>query len=107
MRSDGRQPKQLRPLTITPGYIKTADGSVLIEFGDTKVICTAKLEERVTQFLRNSGKGWFTAEYDMLHGPSQIRIARGSYRGKVGGRTNALQMLIDRSLPAVADLPSQ
>src|SRR5256886_1127487 len=106
MRSDGRQPKQLRPLTITPGYIKTADGSVLIEFGDTKVICTAKLEERVPSFLRNSGKGWITAEYGMLPGSSQVRIARESSRGKVGGRTHEIQRLIGRSLRAVADLPS-
>src|SRR5437899_3525667 len=106
MRSDGRQPKQLRPLTITPGYIKTADGSVLIEFGDTKVICTAKLEERVPPFLRNSGKGWITAEYGMLPGSSQVRIARESSRGKVGGRTHEIQRLIGRSLRAVADLPS-
>src|SRR5207237_8484327 len=105
MRSDGRQPKQLRPLTITPGYIKTADGSVLIEFGDTKVICTAKLEERVPPFLRNSGKGWITAEYGMLPGSSQVRIARESSRGKVGGRTHEIQRLIGRSLRAVADLP--
>ena len=61
MRSDGRKPNQLRALTITPTYIKTADGSVLIEMGDTRVICTAKLEERVPPFLRNSGKGWITA----------------------------------------------
>src|SRR5947207_1476917 len=105
MRSDGRQPKQLRSLTITPGYIKTADGSVLIEFGDTKVICTAKLEERVPPFLRNSGKGWITAEYGMLPGSSQVRIARESSRGKVGGRTHEIQRLIGRSLRAVADLP--
>ena len=66
MRNDGRKANQLRPLLITPSYIKTADGSVLIEMGDTKVICTAKLEERVPPFLRNSGKGWITAEYGML-----------------------------------------
>src|SRR5438105_14454449 len=106
MRSDGRQPKQLRPLTITPGYIKTADGSVLIEVGDTKVLCTAKLEERVPQFLRNSGKGWITAEYGMLPGSSQVRIGRESARGKVGGRTHEIQRLIGRSLRAIADLRS-
>src|SRR6266699_2734257 len=91
MRTDGRKPRQLRPLTITPGYLKTADGSVLIEVGDTKVICTAKLEERVPPFLRNSGKGWITAEYGMLPGSSQVRIARESSRGKVGGRTHEIQ----------------
>ena len=79
---------------------------MLIEFGDTKVICTAKLEERVPPFLRNSGKGWITAEYGMLPGSSQVRIARESSRGKVGGRTHEIQRLIGRSLRAVADLPS-
>jgi len=104
MRSDGRKPKQLRPLKITPSYLKTADGSVLIEVGDTKVICTAKLEERVPQFLRNSGKGWITAEYGMLPGSSEARIGRESARGKIGGRTHEIQRLIGRSLRAVADL---
>ena len=104
MRIDGRKPKQLRPLRITPSYLKTADGSVLIEVGDTKVICTAKLEERVPQFLRNSGKGWITAEYGMLPGSSQARIGRESARGKIGGRTHEIQRLIGRSLRAIADL---
>jgi len=104
MRTDGRKPRQLRPLTITPGYLKTADGSVLIEVGDTKVICTAKLEERVPQFLRNSGKGWITAEYGMLPGSSQVRIGREASRGKVGGRTHEIQRLVGRSLSAIADL---
>jgi ribonuclease PH len=106
MRTDGRKPRQLRPLTITPGYLKTADGSVLIEVGDTKVICTAKLEERVPQFLRNSGKGWITAEYGMLPGSSQVRIGREASRGKIGGRTHEIQRLIGRSLRAIADLRS-
>ena len=106
MRSDGRKPGQLRPLLITPGYLKTADGSVLIEVGDTKVICTAKLEERVPPFLRNSGKGWITAEYGMLPGSSQVRIGRESSRGKIGGRTHEIQRLIGRSLRAIADLKS-
>jgi len=104
MRTDGRKPRQLRSLTITPGYLKTADGSVLIEVGDTKVICTAKLEERVPQFLRNSGKGWITAEYGMLPGSSQVRIGREASRGKVGGRTHEIQRLVGRSLRAIADL---
>lgn len=104
MRSDGRKPKQLRLTKITPNYIKTADGSVLIEMGDTKVICTAKLEERVAPFLRNSGKGWITAEYGMLPGSSQARIGRESSRGKVGGRTHEIQRLIGRSLRAITDL---
>jgi ribonuclease PH len=106
MRSDGRKQNQLRQLAITPSYIKTADGSVLIEMGDTKVICTAKLEERVPPFLRNSGKGWITAEYGMLPGSSQVRIDRESSRGRVGGRTHEIQRLIGRSLRAVADLKS-
>jgi ribonuclease PH len=106
MRTDGRKAKELRPLRITPSYIKTADGSVLIEVGDTRVICTAKLEERVPQFLRNSGKGWITAEYGMLPGSSQVRIGRESARGKVGGRTHEIQRLIGRSLRAIADLRS-
>jgi ribonuclease PH len=106
MRSDGRKAKQLRPVAITPGYIKTADGSALIEAGDTRVICTVKLEERAPQFLRNSGKGWITAEYGMLPGCSQVRIGRESARGKIGGRTHEIQRLIGRSLRAIADLKS-
>jgi ribonuclease PH len=106
MRSDGRKNNELRPLRVTPSYIKTADGSVLIEMGDTRVICTAKLEERVPPFLRNSGKGWITAEYGMLPGSSRERIGRESSRGKVGGRTHEIQRLIGRSLRAVADLNS-
>ena len=104
MRSDGRKPKQLRSIKIAPNYLKTADGSVLIEMGDTKVICTAKLEDRVPPFLRNSGKGWITAEYGMLPGSSQARIGRESSRGKVGGRTHEIQRLIGRSLRAITDL---
>jgi ribonuclease PH len=104
MRSDGRKPRQLRPLTVTPGYLKTADGSVLIEVGDTRVICTAKLEDRAPQFLRNSGKGWITAEYGMLPGSSQVRIGREASRGRIGGRTHEIQRLIGRSLRAIADL---
>jgi ribonuclease PH len=104
MRTDGRGVRQLRPLKIIPSYIKTADGSVLIECGGTRVICTAKLEERVPPFLRNSGKGWITAEYGMLPGSSQQRIGRESSRGKVGGRTHEIQRLIGRSLRAIADL---
>jgi ribonuclease PH len=106
MRADGRKNNELRPLRVTPSYIKTADGSVLIEMGDTRVICTAKLEERVPPFLRNSGKGWITAEYGMLPGSSRERIGRESSRGKVGGRTHEIQRLIGRSLRAVAELNS-
>src|SRR3989337_1760501 len=106
MRSDGRKSKQLRSIKITPNYIKTADGSVLIEMGDTKVICTAKLEDRVPPFLRNSGKGWITAEYGMLPGSSQVRISREAARGRIGGRTHEIQRLIGRSLRTIADLQS-
>lgn len=103
-RVDGRAEDQIRPITITPGFIKNADGSALIEMGDTRVICTAKLEERVPPFLRNSGKGWITAEYGMLPGSSPTRIPRESSRGRVGGRTHEIQRLIGRSLRAVSRL---
>lgn len=106
MRTDGRKERQLRPIAINPSYIKHADGSVLIEVGDTRVICTAKLEDKVPPFLRHSGKGWITAEYGMLPSSSQIRISRESSRGKVGGRTHEIQRLIGRSLRAIADLES-
>jgi ribonuclease PH len=104
MRADGRKELELRPVVITPGYIKHADGSVLIEVGDTRVICTAKLEDKVPPFLRNSGKGWITAEYGMLPSSSQVRIPREASRGKIGGRTYEIQRLIGRSLRAIADL---
>lgn len=104
MRTDGRKEKELRPVAITPSYIKHADGSVLIEVGDTRVICTAKLEDRVPPFLRNSGKGWITAEYGMLPSSSQVRISREAARGRIGGRTHEIQRLIGRSLRAIANL---
>ncbi len=104
MRADGRKERQLRPIVITPSYIKHADGSALIEVGDTRVICTAKLEERVPNFLRNTGKGWITAEYGMLPSSSQVRIPREAARGRIGGRTHEIQRLIGRSLRAVANL---
>ena len=91
-------------MDITPGFIKHADGSALIEMGDTRVICTAKLEDRVPPFLRKSGKGWITAEYGMLPSSSPTRIPREAARGKVGGRTHEIQRLIGRSLRSVADL---
>lgn len=104
MRADGRRERQLRPVVITPGYIKHADGSVLIEVGDTRVICTAKREDKVPPFLRNSGKGWITAEYGMLPSSSQVRISREAARGRIGGRTHEIQRLIGRSLRAIANL---
>ena len=106
MRTDGRKEKELRQVTITPGFIKHADGSALIEVGGTRVICTAKLEDRVPPFLRNSGKGWVTAEDGRLPSSSQSRIPRESARGKVGGRTHEIQRLIGRSLRAVVNLES-
>jgi len=103
-RFDGRKQEEMRRIAITPGFIKNADGSALIEMGDTRVICTAKLEERVPPFLRNSKRGWITAEYGMLPGSSPTRISREASRGKVGGRTHEIQRLIGRSLRAVANL---
>jgi ribonuclease PH len=104
MRADGRKERQLRAVVITTSYIKHADGSVLIEVGDTRVICTAKLEDKVPPFLRNSGKGWVTAEYGMLPSSSQVRISREAARGRIGGRTHEIQRLIGRSLRAITDL---
>ncbi len=104
MRTNGRGDHDLRPIDITPGFIKHADGSALIEVGDTRVICTAKIEDRVPPFLRKSGKGWITAEYGMLPSSSPTRIPREASRGKVGGRTHEIQRLIGRSLRSVADL---
>jgi ribonuclease PH len=87
MRSDNRLPEQLRPSRITPNYLVHAEGSVLVEAGRTKVICTASVEDRVPPFLRNSGKGWVTAEYGMLPRATTTRSQRESTAGKVGGRT--------------------
>lgn len=103
-RIDGRAPSELRPVKVTRGYLKFAEGSVLIEMGDTKVICAATVEERVPPFLIGKGKGWMTAEYAMLPRSSQKRIQRESVAGKVGGRTHEIQRLIGRSLRAVTDL---
>ena len=104
MRADGRKATALRPVTLTPGFIRHADGSVLIEVGDTRVICTATLEDDVPPFLRGTTKGWVTAEYSMLPGSSGSRIPREAARGRVGGRTHEIQRLIGRSLRAVIDL---
>jgi ribonuclease PH len=103
-RTDGRSPSQLRTTTITPGFIPQAEGSVLIEVGRTKVICTASVEERVPPFLRNTGKGWVTAEYGMLPRATNTRTQRESSAGKVGGRTQEIQRLIGRSLRSVTRL---
>jgi ribonuclease PH len=104
MRKDGRQPGKLRNITITRNFIKHAEGSVLIEFGETKVICTASVEESVPPFLRGKGKGWVTAEYSMLPRATHTRSAREAAKGKLGGRTHEIQRLIGRSLRAVVDL---
>lgn len=103
-RSDNRVPDQLRPVTIHADYVSTAEGSVLIEVGNTRVICTASVEETVPAFLRNSGKGWVTAEYGMLPRATLTRTTRESARGRIGGRTHEIQRLIGRSLRAVVDL---
>jgi len=103
-RSDNRTPEQLRPVKITPEYISTAEGSVLIEVGNTRVICTASVEEMVPQFLRNTGKGWISSEYAMLPRATLTRTPREVNRGRQSGRTHEIQRLIGRSLRAVADL---
>src|SRR3954464_15407316 len=106
MRSDNRPANQLRETTLTPNYLPHAEGSVFIEAGRTKVICTASVEERVPPFLRNSGKGWVTAEYGMLPRATNTRMQREATSGKVGGRTQEIQRLIGRSLRAVTNLPA-
>jgi ribonuclease PH len=104
MRANGRAPDALRPVTLTRGYTKHAEGSVLACFGDTKVLCTASVEERVPGFLKGSGKGWVTAEYGMLPRATHTRGDREAARGKQAGRTHEIQRLIGRSLRAVMDL---
>jgi ribonuclease PH len=106
MRSDQRPPNQLRDTTITPNFMMHAEGSVLIEAGRTRVICTASVEDRVPQFLRNTGKGWVTAEYGMLPRATNTRTQREASAGKVGGRTQEIQRLIGRSLRSVTNLPA-
>jgi ribonuclease PH len=103
-RSDNRGAGELRPVTMTPQYLMHPEGSVLIEAGRTRVICTASVEDRVPPFLRNSGKGWVTAEYGMLPRATSTRTTREASSGKVGGRTQEIQRLIGRSLRAVTKL---
>jgi len=103
-RSDGRSAFQLRPTKITPGFVAHAEGSVLIEVGRTRVICTASVEDRVPPFLRNTGKGWVTAEYGMLPRATSTRTQREASAGKVGGRTQEIQRLIGRSLRSVTKM---
>ena len=104
MRPSQRSADALRPIHITRGFTKHAEGSVLIEFGDTRVLCTASVEDKVPGFLRGQAKGWLTAEYGMLPRSTHTRSAREAARGKQSGRTQEIQRLIGRSLRAVVDL---
>jgi ribonuclease PH len=106
MRSDQRPANQLRDTTIIPNYTMHAEGSVLVSAGHTKVICTASVEDRVPGFLRNTGKGWVTAEYGMLPRATSTRMQREASSGKVGGRTQEIQRLIGRSLRSITNLPA-
>ena len=103
-RKDGRQPDELRPVSITRHFLKHAEGSVLIEIGDTRVICSASIEDRVPQHLLNTNTGWVTAEYSMIPRAAQQRNQRESTRGKISGRSHEIQRLIGRSLRTVTDL---
>jgi ribonuclease PH len=103
-RPSGRAPDELRPVRITRGFTRHAEGSVLVEFGDTRVLCTASVEETVPSFLRNTGSGWITAEYGMLPRATHTRSRREAAQGKQGGRTLEIQRLIGRALRAVVDL---
>lgn len=104
MRPSGRNPDELRPVCITRHYTRHAEGSVLVEFGDTKVICTASIEDRAPPFLKGQGKGWVTAEYGMLPRATTTRNPREASRGKQGGRTQEIQRLIGRALRAAVDM---
>jgi ribonuclease PH len=104
MRTDNRLPDQLRPVVITPGFLATAEGSALIKVGNTHVLCAATVEETVPPFLRNSGKGWVTAEYSMLPRATSKRTPREVVKGKLSGRTHEIQRLIGRSMRAVVDM---
>src|ERR1700719_4494435 len=103
-RPPGRAPNELRPVRLEPGFAKYAEGSCLVRFGDTHVLCTATVEERVPPFLRNTGRGWVTAEYGMLPRSTHTRTDREAARGRQSGRTQEIQRLIGRSLRAVTDL---
>src|SRR3954454_9241327 len=105
MRPSGRAPDQMRELTFEPGFTRHAEGSFLVSFGDTRVLCTASVEERVPPFLRGKAQGWVTAEYGMLPRATHTRGNREAAKGKQSGRTQEIQRLIGRSLRAVVDLP--
>src|SRR5712671_3616281 len=104
MRPSGRTPEAMRPVSLEPGFAKYAEGSCLARFGDTHVLCTASVEERVPPFLRNTGRGWVTAEYGMLPRSTHTRTDREAARGKQSGRTHEIQRLVGRALRAVTDL---
>ena len=104
MRSDNRKPDEMRPVEIETGYLKTAEGSCLISIGNTRVLCSATVENTVPPFLRNTGKGWVTAEYAMLPRATSTRTAREVAKGRPSGRTHEIQRLIGRSLRAVTDM---
>ncbi|MSW27879.1 MAG: ribonuclease PH [Actinobacteria bacterium] len=104
MRHDGREPDQLRDVTFTRDFTELALGSVLVEFGRTRILCTASVEDRVPPWLRGKGRGWVTAEYSMLPGSTPERVSREAAKGKQSGRTQEIQRLIGRSLRAVTDL---
>lgn len=106
MRPNNRSNDELRPVRIIPGFIKHPDGSVLIECGDTRVICSAMLEEKVPPFLKGTGQGWITSEYSLLPSSTETRTQREASRGKISGRTSEIQRLIGRSLRAVIDMPA-
>ncbi|HEY6250680.1 MAG TPA: ribonuclease PH, partial [Candidatus Angelobacter sp.] len=103
-RSDNRSPEQMRPVNIIPEFISTAEGSALIEIGNTRVICTASVDEMVPAFLKGAGKGWITAEYSLLPRSTLTRTPREAARGRISGRTHEIQRLIGRALRAVVDL---
>ncbi|MGI6549779.1 MAG: ribonuclease PH [Syntrophomonadales bacterium] len=103
MRISGRQPDEMRPVKITPNYLKYAEGSVLIEAGDTRVICAASVDDKVPPFLKGLGKGWVTAEYGLLPRSTETRNVREAARGKVTGRTSEIQRLVGRALRAAVD----
>jgi ribonuclease PH len=104
MRPSGRSPEQLREIRFTRHYTRHAEGSVLVEFGDTRVLCTASVEDRIPRWLKGQGRGWVTAEYGMLPRSTGSRMGREAARGKQGGRTQEIQRLIARSLRAVVNL---
>ncbi|MEJ7620726.1 MAG: ribonuclease PH [Aquificaceae bacterium] len=104
MRSDGRRPGELRPVRIVRDYLKHPEGSVLVEFGNTKVICTVSVQEGVPPFLKGKGQGWITAEYSMLPRATQTRNIRESVQGRIGGRTHEIQRMIGRAMRTALDL---